>query len=223
VWDLRCGVAPDAKIALALEPPPVLTSPAKKSVVTATTEFSWTSATPGVYALDLEPRAPNHDVPSVRVITTETKTLWPEVPALDVSFPRSIADYTCKIARHGPWRSVDELAGPEGVGARAPKARSFSQSREIVLRVPGPPATSDDAGTCTFPYGTAIVCSEKPRELYMLAPINYKLQLHPAFAAAAGVSCVRDCAAARAFMAAYKKYSEEHPGFDANDPMPPFP
>jgi hypothetical protein len=80
-----------------------------------------------------------------------------------------------------------------------------------------------DGVACSFPYGSAIVCGVNTSEVYMLAPINQKLRFYPRFAAAAGLDCVTDCATARAFMAAYRKYSAEHPGFDINEPSPPLP
>ena len=52
---------------------------------------------------------------------------------------------------------------------------------------------------------------------------NRKLAFHPSLAAAAGMRCVRDCAALRAFNAAYSRYARLHPGFEMNELLPPIP
>ena len=60
-------------------------------------------------------------------------------------------------------------------------------------------------------------------EWYALTAINNKLQNHPEFAAAIGIHCVKDCAAARAFVEALASYQLAHPDFDVDDPLGPSP
>lgn len=61
------------------------------------------------------------------------------------------------------------------------------------------------------------------RELYVLFAINHKLDTYPDLRAALGQDHVFDCDSARAFTAGYRQYSEDHPGFDRDEPLPPRP
>jgi hypothetical protein len=76
--------------------------------------------------------------------------------------------------------------------------------------------------SCRYPYGAAIVCTETPRELYVLSAINDKLRHFPDFAvyaAGQGIGCVRDCTTARRWATVYEAYARVHPQFDMNEPL----
>jgi len=51
-------------------------------------------------------------------------------------------------------------------------------------------------------------------ETYSFVLMNRKLAKYPAFAAAIGMSSVSSCDEARAFMAAYNRYTLKHPEID---------
>jgi hypothetical protein len=85
-------------------------------------------------------------------------------------------------------------------------------------------ATSEPAAAGT--QGDVVVCNPdwqtvEEREMYVLSAIRRKLADYPDFAATVGEPAVSTCAEARAFMQSYHDYSDEHPGFDADQPMPP--
>jgi hypothetical protein len=85
------------------------------------------------------------------------------------------------------------------------------------------PANDHAAAT----YSQAIVCSVstsiEDREVYVLSAMNHKLRYYPAFASAAGISSVSDCAGARTFAERYRWYRDLHPGFDIYEPHTPLP
>jgi hypothetical protein len=73
----------------------------------------------------------------------------------------------------------------------------------------------------------AITCNEytaiEDRELYVLSAMRKKLRDYPEFATESGIGAVTNCEEARAFKESYERYSEAHPGFDANQELGPPP
>jgi hypothetical protein len=59
--------------------------------------------------------------------------------------------------------------------------------------------------------------------VYVVSAMNHKLATYPDFAAAVGLQQVSECDGANQFVAGYRDYSREHPGFDADEPLPPSP
>jgi len=133
--------------------------------------------------------------------------------------------YDVKIAARGPYATLDDAVGADGMGASFPKEMWLAEARAVELHVEPPLPAGAQEAQCQYPYGTAIVCGDIPhnieqnKEFYMLAAINNKLRHFPQFANAVGIHCVRDCAGARAFSKAYADYARAHPGFDANEPI----
>jgi hypothetical protein len=218
----RCDIADGVVLPLTLQPAPSLTMPTDLSVWTKDTRFAWTPFDHGIYRLALEDKFPTPDNPSVDVYTAETTAVWPDLSALGLIFPKGSAEYYVKILGLGPYSTMDDATGVEGIGAFAPGEMRGSRSADYRLIVQ-PEPLPQVGPTCKFPYMTAIVCghdsSNRPNEEYMLAAINNQLRRYPQFAAAIGISCVRDCAGARAWAKAYEKYAREHPAFDANEPV----
>jgi hypothetical protein len=59
--------------------------------------------------------------------------------------------------------------------------------------------------------------------IYVFSAMNHKLAHYPAFAEAFGTQLVSECETAVRFEAAYADYLQAHPGFDADEPLPPSP
>jgi hypothetical protein len=214
----HCDVENGAMLSMVLQPAPTWTEPADLAVWNKGMHFAWTPFDHGVYRLELSVGTPTPQTPSLDVYTPETTASWPDLSPLGVAFPDGSAEYRVDIVGLGPYASIDEATAAAGLGAIAPKESRASISEERRLIVPPRPV---DAGPfCDFPYMTALVCDRRqwPNEVYMLAAINNHLRHYPEFAAAIGLSCVKDCAAARAYAKAYAEYARQHPGFDFNEP-----
>jgi hypothetical protein len=214
----QCQVEDGASLSMAPQPAPTWIEPADLAVWSKRLRFAWTPVDHGVYRLELSVGTPTPQTPSVDVYTAETTATWPDLSPLGVALPNGSAEYRVGIVGLGPYASMDEATGSAGLGAIAPKESraSFSEERRLIV----PPEPVDAGPFCDFPDMTALVCdrSHWPNEVYMLAAINNSLRHYPAFAAAIGVSCVKDCATARAYAKGYADYVRQHPGFDANEP-----
>jgi hypothetical protein len=223
ILELRCGAPLDQPVALHLRAPPTLEAPPKGSPLTADTTFSWSRTPDAIHALDLTPsRLPTPYHPHVTLYTAATSAKWPDTRALGIPFPKGAATYKVRVVARGPYRTVDEAAGKEGMAALLPALLWDSESKQTRFDMW---AVAADP-SCHFEYGSVIVCGdpapgdvEGRREHYMLAPINNSLRQYPELAAAVGLQCVRDCAAARVYAKAYDAYEKSHPGFDTNAPM----
>jgi hypothetical protein len=85
------------------------------------------------------------------------------------------------------------------------------------------PASTPPVDSLDSEGSNVIVCNGEPsidrRELYVLSAMNQKLQFYPDFAAYLGMTSVSNCADARSFARAYRKFSEANPGFDLHQPL----
>jgi hypothetical protein len=215
----RCHVEDGDALSMVLQSAPSWTEPADLAAWSDGMRFAWTAFDQGVYRLELSVQMPAPQTPSVDVYTSDTAATWPDLSALGVALPKASAEYRVHVVGLGPYASMDEATGSEGIGAFAPKESRASVSKE--RRVIVMPEHVDAGPTCEFPDTIALVCdrSQWPNETYVLAAINNTLRHYPAFASAIGISCVKDCTSARAFGKAYEEYSRQHPGFDANQPI----
>jgi hypothetical protein len=220
----RCGVGADPTT-VTLQAPPRLTAPAQKAAFDRETAFTWTRFAGGVQVLELS-GGPAADQPDVTIYTMETTASWQrDLGAAPVTFPKRCSIYQVSAGGYGPFRSMDDAAGPAGLGALAPAETRFSQSPPITVTVPPwPPAKPGtfEAKLCHYPHAQGIVCggmtSDGFPEAYVLSAINNKLRAFPEFTKAIGIYCVHDCATARRFMKAYAAYSAKHPDFDGAQP-----
>lgn len=222
---LACGAVSADPVSLTLRSAPSFGAPPNRTPARAGLPFSWSSINGAIYELTLQAEEASAATPTIRIFTQGTSASWPDLSAFGIAFPKPLKAYAASVKALGEYASLDEAAGPQGLVWGTPE-RAFS-SESQTLSVPVTPRVGKEEAQCQYPYGTAIVCSgpldpiEGTREHYMLAPINNKLRHYPEFAKAVGIHCVRDCAGARAYMAAYEKYSGEHPGFDADEPIEP--
>ena len=159
-------------------------------------------------------------LPLMKIYTTARSERWPDLSALGISFPKPRASYSVTVTALGPFASMDQAAGSDGLVAMVPKDAwwAMSQDLSIPVRLPLRP----EVAACQYPAGESIVCGKLPngdREFYVLSAINNKIAEYPRFADAIGIRCVRDCATARAYRTGYDRYRKEHPGFDANEPV----
>jgi hypothetical protein len=167
---------------------------------------------------------PTPSNPSIYVYTTDPGATWPDLAA--APFPRSTASYGWSVEALGPYGSMDEAAGPQGIGVVLPRERRSSPAATArALLVPPPRAAGavDASASCETP--SVVVCNDHPtdvenREFYVLRTINRILRDYPDFASAVQITCVRTCEEARAYMKAHGEYSKTHPGFDLNHPPP---
>jgi hypothetical protein len=115
----KCGLAVGAAgVALTLQAPPMLTAPAP-GYFSATTTFSWSAFDGGVYHLALIANPPQNIRPSVHVFTADMSATWPDLSALDVAFP-TLSGYTATIEGVGPYATMDDAVGPDGIGVISP-------------------------------------------------------------------------------------------------------
>lgn len=218
----RCDVVPGEPVSLPMDLPPKLLTPVRGDAAVPGMRVAWTGPTPAAYELKLEAHAATPENPSLRLYTEETETTWPDLSALGIPFPEGAAAYECTIGRVGPQTTVDDLAGPQGIGARISPARFESATLGLpiitrpVTRAPDGGVPEADGVACQDP-GT-VICAPNAGEYYRTSAINRKLRHYPGLAAALGTSCVRDCAGARAYLDVYAKYQQAHPRFDVNEP-----
>jgi hypothetical protein len=159
-------------------------------------------------------------LPVTRIYTTARSERWPDLSTLGISFPKPRASYSATVTALGPFASMDQAAGPDGLVAPVPKDAWWGMSQDLSIPVRLPLAP--DVAACQYPAGVSIVCGKLPngdRELYVLSAINNKIAEYPRFADAIGIRCVRDCATARAYREGYERYRKQHPGFDADQPV----
>jgi hypothetical protein len=237
--DMHCPSAVDPVSDLVLHAAPKLTAPAPNTAVAAGLSFSWSGVPGAVYVLELRPE---HDAsakgPLVRVYTSALSASWPDLSALGIALPQQLNTYEAVVSARGPFATLDDALGPNGLTLLTPKDSWSAQSLEIGLPV-RPPLGPEEA-RCNYlehsgPDGN-IPCgsptpgnTENGQPWAALTPRNRKLRDYPEFATAIGIHCVMDCAAAAAFDKAYDEYSNTHPGFDRDEPLgprpapPPFP
>jgi hypothetical protein len=229
ITDRRCGTR-EGPVALHMQAPPSLEAPPSGSQFQGATTFSWSPVSNAIYFLDLEPvRTATRYHPHIWLYTADTQAKWPDRQALGISFPTYAARYKVRPGARGPYRSMDEATGPQGIGAKLPTDSWGTEPAARKFDIESPGVGSLDP-TCQFEYGTGVGCGAantgSGHEYYMLAAINNVLHHYPEVAQKAGLTCVRDCASARLYIRAYGEFAKTHPGFDANAPtelMPPKP
>jgi hypothetical protein len=87
-----------------------------------------------------------------------------------------------------------------------------------------PPETIEEPFDPRAPLASLICDDDRGNPgTYVLSAMNHKLDRYPAFAEAFGAKDVSDCAGAVRFETAYAEYLQAHPGFDADEPLPPSP
>ncbi|HVV51785.1 MAG TPA: hypothetical protein VHO06_19105, partial [Polyangia bacterium] len=241
-----CRIPTAAAVRLRPLPAPGLALPAGtpawngKPLFGRETRFSWTPFAGGVVRLELDAQFPSAEHPRIDVYTAETGAGWPELGALGVRFPSDFVSYDVVAVGLGPFATLDEAAGPGGLGAAAAAERQRASGIRLAatLSPTGAPPDEQVCGDvpnvqCDPPAplcgcGPGCICAT-PCEMVKaalpssFARIDRQLALHPGLAAAVGLRCLRDCADLRAFRAAYRRYGRQHPGFEANEPLPRIP
>jgi hypothetical protein len=209
--------------------PPVLLAPKNHALAESGMLFSWTPYAHGVHAIELHVW-PSPKNPDIRIFTAATSTHWPDLRSLGVEFPHGAAQYGVWLAGIAA-ETMDDAVGPQGLGGRV-RAAWVGASTGAEIVVPPERVRATRAAPPCDPAAAPVVCGklkhpqlDRKYEWYQLSAMNLKLRCYPELAAAIRVSCVRDCAGARAFFKAYEMYSHDHPGFDANQPLecPPTP
>ncbi len=221
---LLCGVPVDKPVNLHLRAGPTFSAPPSGTGAEVGMTFAWSTTAGAVYRLALTPTHPSPAAPYIETFTASPTAVWPDLHDRGVAFPKPLLAYGARVSALGPYPTIDAATGPEGLGATVQDEAWSTSSSEI--SVPVQPPIGKEEAACQYEYGSAIVCgpaSNPQSEFYMLAAINNKLRHYPAFANAVGIHCVRDCAAARAFIKAYGAYAASNPGFDADEPREPTP
>jgi hypothetical protein len=131
----QCGITPGSTdVAVHLQPPPTLTSPASGGTVTKGTSFAWTNFPGGVYELAVDARVPSPASPSFHVFTADHNADWPDLSALGVASTGTAA-YQCTIAGAGPFATIDEALGPDGISKITRGERRWSSADPIAVTV----------------------------------------------------------------------------------------
>jgi hypothetical protein len=128
----RCGISlRDGDATVTLQQAPSVSSPGDGATVTKDTQFSWSRFDGGVHVLQLEPSS-SATGPRIYLFTSLTNTLWPDLAGVGVAFPAS-ASYQCAVGGLGPYTSMDDALGPDGLGAPFPSEirRSFSPTLNV--------------------------------------------------------------------------------------------
>jgi hypothetical protein len=221
----QCAMPLEEPAVLTLPQTPAFSAPASKTPGRVGLVFSWSEVPRAVYRLTLRPTtqrlaSPTH--PVIQIYTSVTTDAWPDLRTVGLVFPKPLVAYEALIAALGPYGSVDEAAGPDGVAALAPRESWRSESYPISVPIL-PPLGAEEAA-CHYEEGQVVVCGPPPRpglpsEWYQISAMNNLIRYYPDFANAIGIHCVLDCAGARAFGEAYSRYSAAHPGFDENTPL----
>ncbi len=95
--------------------------------------FSWTRFDGGVHELSLEAQHPSRATPSIYVLTAATSTTWPDLTSIGIPFPGG-ATYECAIGGLGPYATLDDALGADGLSATMPTEARRSNSRPIQVR-----------------------------------------------------------------------------------------
>lgn len=219
---LRCGGSLTAPVSLYLKAGPKFSAPPRKTPASPGLEFAWSAVAGGVYELDLAAQGDRSTLalPRMTIYTSARSERWPDLSALGISFPKTRASYSVTVTALGPFATMDQAAGSDGLVAPVPRDAwwGMSQDLNIPVRLPLRP----EAAACRYPAGESIVCGKLPngdREFYVLSAINNKIAEYPRFADAIGIRCVHDCTTARAYRKGYDRYRKKHPGFDADEPV----
>jgi hypothetical protein len=132
---LRCGSdLVTTHVALTLQPPPSLSGPADGALINATTIFAWTSFANGIYDLELQADRPSRAIPNLHVFTSSQSVTWSSLVSTGVSLPVA-GDYGCVVSGLGPYATMDEALGPQGVSAPIPAEARWGRSPPIQLTV----------------------------------------------------------------------------------------
>jgi hypothetical protein len=128
----RCGVtfdSPDQM--LTLEAMPVFMLPGGPTV-SADNPLTWTSFQSGIYLLGLSPV--DSPAPRVDFYTLDHTATWTDFAPFGISIPAN-SHLQAQIIGLGPFASMDDALGPEGVGNAFPSEFRFSSSPEIELTI----------------------------------------------------------------------------------------
>jgi len=229
----RCDPPANAPVALTLHEPPVILEPKRGTLALPGMTFQWSPMREAVYSLELVPeRGQSAAAPRIVVYTSRPSAVWPDLRALDVRFPEPLNTYRVTVSASGPYQTLDDALAPRGEATTLRSIAWKATSSDLDLPV-RPPLGAEEA-RCNYLKQSSsdgtILCSrgipgsvEPSAEWYALTAINNVIRNYPEFAAATGIHCVKDCAGARAFTKALAKYSEAHPGFNADEPLGPSP
>jgi hypothetical protein len=136
---LRCGLTlGEVATTVTVQVPPSLLNPVDGATVMTDTQFSWTPFDTGVYALDLVSWYPGTAAPSIQVFTADTTAIWPDLSSVGVSLPVG-ARYRCTIGGRGPYATMDDALGPDGIGAPFAAERRRGSSRSIGVMIASRP------------------------------------------------------------------------------------
>lgn len=217
-----CNVKPGVIPVLKMREAPSITQPPPGTPGTVGMAFEWSSIPESTYIFELvDSTGVSAERPRIHVYTSENHTIWPDLTAYGVAFPKPTSQYRATVTARGAFSGMDEFAGTDD---RIERWVTDSPTKTVNILPPQPKAAKGKGeAPCYFPYGTRLNCNQgagaEHPEFYMLAAINHRLLYFPEFAKAAGLQCVRDCAGARKFTAAYRKYSRLHPNFERDMPL----
>jgi hypothetical protein len=217
-----CGGDPAKPTVLPLPSPPVFTAPAWDTVAEPGLRFAWSAVPDAVYHLTLTTmaRQATREQPTVEIFTTLATAGWPDLSAAGIAFPGGIAAYKAVIGARGPFASIDAFVAPQRWADWTPADRWSAESQDLSIAIQ--PTLGKEEAACRFE--NVVVCADIANAgPYNLQRMNQKIRRYPDFAAAVNIHCVRDCSGVEGYTKAYDAYAAAHPGFDASEPLTPFP
>ena len=129
-----CGLTPTESATVVLEAAPAFSAPFDGTSLSTAGSLSWTSFDGGIYSLSLQASPPSRETPDIEIFTSATTVSWPKLEAVGIPFPIG-STYQFTIIGLGPFSSIDDSFGPDGVGAAFPTERrwSYSPSANVLL------------------------------------------------------------------------------------------
>jgi hypothetical protein len=123
----QCGGTPANRATIQLQAPPEFSPPFDGTSLSSNSSLSWTRFDDGIYQLSLQPSSGSRATPTINVFTSRTSVTWAELEAMGVPFPVG-STYQLEIEGRGPFSSMNEATGPDGMGASFPTERRWSES-----------------------------------------------------------------------------------------------
>jgi hypothetical protein len=129
-----CGNTSANKAVIQLQAPPGFSPPFDGTSLSSNSSLSWTQFDDGVYEVSLQLPSASRATPTVNLFTSRTSLSWTQLEAMGVPFPIG-STYQLALEGRGPFASMDEAAGPDGMGAPFPTERRwcYSPSANVLL------------------------------------------------------------------------------------------
>ncbi|MGO9875177.1 MAG: hypothetical protein ACLPVY_15395 [Acidimicrobiia bacterium] len=100
--------------------------------VPASGSWSWTTYDNGVYAIQIESDVAGPAAPDILILTANTTINWPDLERLGVPFTPG-SGYAVTLGGLGPYSSIDDACGPNGLGNPFPEEQRWSYALTVAV------------------------------------------------------------------------------------------